>query len=340
MTVDPVSSEAAWAEHYDDTYKDYENAVDEARKVIEDALAGSSIAVHQVTARAKSPDSVRAKIRYKRYDDPEAQMTDLLGVRVITTYEHGVGEAVDAIRDSFRIDEPNSIDKTSKLDQDRFGYRGVHLVAKIRTGSVGASRRILEAHSIEIQVRSVVEHAWAEIDHELRYKSGIEFPPELDRRFNAVAGTLEMVDREFSAIVTELISGVDRISNLLEEDDVRHRELDTLGLLAILQRRRPEAPKLGPGGVKLKLSAARDFVHFLGEVGITDVAALNEAILSQPVRNAVHDYAASRGIRPASVSASVILAIILGIRDTPYLTQTGLAKDAVLLAAIQTAEIE
>jgi ppGpp synthetase/RelA/SpoT-type nucleotidyltranferase len=49
----------------------------------------------------------------------------------------------------------------------------------------------------EIQVRSILEHAWAEIEHEVVYKSGMEFPGQFKRRFAAIAGLLEMIDKDF-----------------------------------------------------------------------------------------------------------------------------------------------
>lgn len=335
MSDEASNIAATWADNYEETIDDYESAAEAARRAVLDVLRGGSIAIHQVTSRAKLPASVRTKLRSKKYVDPATQMTDLLGVRVITTYEHGVRDSTDAIRNAFRIDEENSIDKTSTLGEDKFGYRGVHLVAKIRTGSLDKAGEILKSTFVEVQIRSVVEHAWAEIDHELRYKSGIPFPHELDRRFNAVAGTLEMVDREFSAIVRDLISVVDRLAESYRHDGVNDQTLDTAALLAVLQLRRSDAPKVGPGGVKLKLNTAREFVMFLAEVGIESAGALDAEITSQPVRNSVHDYAASRGITPANVSASAVLGIILGLRDIEVLAHTELAKDWLLKQVIQ-----
>ncbi|MEV8040054.1 hypothetical protein [Arthrobacter sp. NPDC080082] len=325
---------AQWLTAYEDSHDDYEAAADSAKQQILDALAGSPIAIHQVTARAKSIASVRGKLRDKDYDNPESQMTDLLGVRVITTYEHGVAAAVDAIRDHFRIDEPNSIDKTSKLGADRFGYRGIHLVAKVRTGAIDAPGLILGRTQVEIQVRSVVEHAWAEIEHELRYKSGVQFSDELNRRFNAIAGTLEIVDREFTSILKILVEGVRDLAKNLDAVDP-DRALDTTSLLAILQQRRPDAPKAGPEGLKLPLGAAREFVALLKQSGIISVGGLNDAIRNQSVRNVVHDYALNRGTTAAAVSASAVLATVLGLNDLSALMQTELSTDQLLLGIIR-----
>ena len=53
-----------------------------------------------------------------------------------------------------------------------------------------------------MQIRTVLQHAWAEYEHDIRYKGTIpeEHVPDLDRRFTLAAGLLELADREFSEI--------------------------------------------------------------------------------------------------------------------------------------------
>ena len=322
-----------WLKSYEDNHTDYQSAAEAARIVVLEALTSQPISIHQVTARAKTVTSVRAKLRDKGYADPESQMTDLLGVRVITTYEHGVAETVDTIRNNFRIDDPNSVDKSSKLGADRFGYRGMHLMAWVRTGEIAGSSEVLERTKVEIQVRSVVEHAWAEIEHELRYKSGFTFPEELNRRFNAIAGTLEMVDREFTSILKVLVEGVNSLSRALEQG-APDQALDTTALLAVLQNRRPDAPRSGPEGLKLSLGVAREFVALLKQAGITTVGKLDDSIRKQSVRNVVHDYALSHDTTAAGVSASAVLAAVLGLSEMAVLKSTEMSEDSLMMEAI------
>ncbi len=52
----------------------------------------------------------------------------------------------------------------------------------------------------EIQVRTVLQHAWAEIEHDIQYKSASVIPAEIRRRFMSLAGMLEIADRESQAI--------------------------------------------------------------------------------------------------------------------------------------------
>jgi hypothetical protein len=56
----------------------------------------------------------------------------------------------------------------------------------------------------EIQTRSILQHAWAEIEHDLGYKTSHEVPRSIRRRFSRLAGLLELVDQEFERIRDEL----------------------------------------------------------------------------------------------------------------------------------------
>jgi hypothetical protein len=91
--------------------------------------------------------------------------------------------------------------KRVELGLHDFGYRSVHLIAKLKQGQVLSGQyQPLRDNWFEIQIRSILEHAWAEIEHEVVYKSGVDFPDEVKRRFARLAGSLELLDNEFLAL--------------------------------------------------------------------------------------------------------------------------------------------
>src|SRR5205085_6657438 len=57
---------------------------------------------------------------------------------------------------------------------------------------------------VEIQTRSILQHAWAEIEHDIGYKRASGLPSAFQRRFSRLAGLLEMADQEFVSINSEL----------------------------------------------------------------------------------------------------------------------------------------
>jgi len=103
--------------------------------------------------------------------------------------------------DEFVVDNQNSVDKRKVLDADQFGYLSSHYVVKIKSSQV--RRPGFERFGdcvAEIQLRSILQHAWAEIEHDLGYKNTEQLPEEIRRRLYRLAGVLELADKEFSAI--------------------------------------------------------------------------------------------------------------------------------------------
>ena len=98
-------------------------------------------------------------------------MTDITGVRVITYFADQVDEIAKVMEGEFNIDIKNSIDKRDILDPDRFGYLSLHyvIVSLSSARCALAEYRSFSELKAEVQVRSILQHAWAEIEHDLGY---------------------------------------------------------------------------------------------------------------------------------------------------------------------------
>src|SRR5262249_18923189 len=104
-------------------------------------------------------------------------------------------------RREFDVDPNHSSDKLEDLEVDEFGYRSFHLVC-----TLSAARRSLAEWSkyrdlcVEIQVRSVLQHAWAAISHKIDYKTVSQAPTELRRGLFRLSALLELADDQFAAL--------------------------------------------------------------------------------------------------------------------------------------------
>lgn len=186
--------------------------------LIEDLMSAVEVVPLDVRHRVKKSDSAAKKIqssggKYADYDD----LHDMLGVRVITYLASDVDKVVEALRAEFTVDEDRSLDKLEQMDPDRFGYLSYHLVVRLNK-----HRKNLREWSsykdiyFEIQVRSVLQHAWAEIEHDLGYKSKTGIPAHLARRFARLAGLLETADSEFDAVSREATAHAERVRDVIE----------------------------------------------------------------------------------------------------------------------------
>ncbi len=165
----------------------------------------NSIGYHIVTSRAKTIDSVREKGNSSKYSDPINQLQDFAGVRVITYVEDEISVIQKVIEENFDIDEKNSSNKSEALGIDKVGYQSVHYIAKLKKDRLRLPEyKQYEGKWFEIQIRTILQHAWAEIEHDRNYKFSGKLPDELSRRFKILAGVLELADKEFNAISNQI----------------------------------------------------------------------------------------------------------------------------------------
>jgi ppGpp synthetase/RelA/SpoT-type nucleotidyltranferase len=201
---------------------------EEVRAELAGWLAGSGQKVHSVTLRMKSRESLASKLaRPDKSYGCLTDVTDLVGVRVITYFEDAVDAIGRIVEARLPVDFEHSADKRRRRDAGAFGYRSLHYVCELGGASVPAGIRF------EIQVRTVLEHAWAEIEHDLGYKAREATPAAARRRLLRLAGLLELADQEFVAIRRELDEYAAALPRRIEADP-EAVPLDRLSLLALL----------------------------------------------------------------------------------------------------------
>ena len=173
-----------------------------------------------VETRAKSVPSFAEKILRKRKAylhpkgalsaDPLARMTDLCGGRVIAQTSDQVRSVCHFVEEAFGIDRANSEDVSQRLHATEFGYRSVHYIIVIdpkKLQDAGVTLAIppeILGLKAEIQVRTLLEHAWADIGHEMTYKTELKVPDRIHRQFASLAAVLEGVDRQFGTLLQGL----------------------------------------------------------------------------------------------------------------------------------------
>ncbi len=164
-----------------------------------------------VTSRTKTVTSfankaTRVEDGEALYDDPLSQITDQVGLRVITYVTGDVAVVADLLASSVTILDDRDLGKLT-ASQGRFGYNSRHLLVALDPDNVDADLyAALGDQAASIQVRTVLQHAWAEFEHDIRYKGEVppEHAPDLDRRFTLAAGLLELADQQFSEIRDQL----------------------------------------------------------------------------------------------------------------------------------------
>lgn len=193
-------------QEYEQQCELYSDFTEKIEKLIRDLLKEKSIKVHSIPSRLKNSDSIKKKLdraegTYSKLSD----VTDISGIRIITYFADDVDLVAKVIEEEFDIDRENSVDKRALLDPDRFGYISLHYVAKVPNSRLKLTEyRRFSSCKVEIQVRSILQHTWAEIEHDLGYKTKDSVPRDIRRRFSRLAGLLEIADSEFIQIRDDL----------------------------------------------------------------------------------------------------------------------------------------
>ena len=185
------------AEEYAARREEYAQLCSEVEYLCRTKVREKGIEVAHVTARVKTLTSLAQKALRKGYADPMKEATDIAGVRVVYLYESDLPRLTRLVRGTFQVNE--EVGKTTK-DVDRFGYSAQHFVVTLKRSTSGARFRELHDLCCEIQIRTVLQDAWAIIDHHLRYKSEAQIPSPLRRGIHALAAILENADSQFAGL--------------------------------------------------------------------------------------------------------------------------------------------
>lgn len=203
---------------YDEKKLRFEDFKRMLESLINDLLKDNEIQSHQITGRVKDRISLAKKIdkkhgKYKKI----LEITDIIGIRIITYLESQVDLVAEIVEKEFSIDRENSIDKR-KLKADQFGYRSLHYVAELPRNRTELSEyKRFKNLKFEIQIRSILQHAWAEIEHDLGYKGITSFPDDYKRSFNRLSALLETADIEFDRLKNELLNYESSVDDLIKK---------------------------------------------------------------------------------------------------------------------------
>gem|GEM_PF-1986395 len=178
-----------------DLHKSYADCL---RALISGLLADHNLKVHDVAARAKCIKSLHDKIWLKKYQSL-SEITDLTGARIILYFKNDIDKTLKILRDEFEIDFANSEDKRERPNPYEFGYRSFHYIVTMKSERTSLPEyKRFAGLKAEIQVRTILDHAWAEIQHGgLGYKAEGAVPRKTQRDLAKAAALLEVADEHF-----------------------------------------------------------------------------------------------------------------------------------------------
>lgn len=187
-------------EWYTEKQRFYDQLAFKLEDDIVNILEAKNLEYYDVESRVKTIESFTNKIdRFPTIDYKKIQ--DLAGVRIIAYVKSDVSKIEKIIEENFLVNKNRSKNKAELLGTDKVGYQSIHCISKyppIRTQLTEYVQ--FENIEFEIQIRTILQHAWAEIEHDRNYKFSGILPKEIQRELNLLAGSLELTDNQFQQI--------------------------------------------------------------------------------------------------------------------------------------------
>ncbi|WP_288275885.1 hypothetical protein [uncultured Prevotella sp.] len=195
---------------------------DQLRQVLHE----QSVELSAIEYRVKTEQSLAGKLERKgdKYASLE-DITDLVGLRIITFYTDDVDKVAAIVQQLYNVDWSNSIDKRKAHELTSFGYNSLHYICRLKEGSA----------PFEIQMRTALQHVWSAIEHDIGYKGAVKLPPEYRRQFSRLAGMLELADDEFSRLRTTMTDYRRQVQALVKSGKLDEVLLSTDSFSSYLQ---------------------------------------------------------------------------------------------------------
>lgn len=243
-----------------------------------EVLKSSKVEYHSVTSRTKEVDRFLKKVREKKYKDPKKDIKDLCGIRIITYTIASKYNVSKILEKEFDIDPNCSVDKSKELGTNKVGYRSIHLICTLSKKRTDLSEyERFKDLCFEIQIGTILEHAWAEVEHDRNYKFSGVLPEEVQRRFSLLAGSLESADKELDGISKEIDAYDTEVTKKTKAGDLSI-EINTTSLRSYLHSKFGDLLKLGIEPTFGGLSGV--LIEELNSFGIDKIEDLDKIISS------------------------------------------------------------
>jgi putative GTP pyrophosphokinase len=280
--------------------------------------------------RVKEWPSIRRKLerRERSVDnlDELHLIGDLVGVRMIFLYEDEVEAAKALLMPIFEMVKEES--HWASDDPAWFGYRTCQWTVGLNSERARwPGWQEHEDKKAEIQLRTVVQHAWAECNHPWVYKAKGTLPEDLQREFAMLACDLERCDRTLRELRDKARSLRERyrrdvVSGQFESVSLNAASLDVFledqgRLVSVIDL----ATAIGyeyDEDLEGRIGLADKFMDYAMECGIDSVADLQRLIESvadwRPQLERVYAFVRTPEFRPAALPLDILI-FVLAFQD-------------------------
>jgi ppGpp synthetase/RelA/SpoT-type nucleotidyltranferase len=201
-------------EFYNDHHKSLEELLNILKLEIREMLNENRNEFSIIEGRVKDKESYKKKCHNPKYESPILEIHDLIGIRIVTSTTAQVKDIISALEHLYKVDYLNSENKLELLGEDRFGYLSNHLICQLWDKEKYSVLKLNKCFfKFEIQVRTLIQHAWAQLSHDNLYKFEGHLNTSMKRKFYQLAGLSEILDEGISNLKVELYQYKEALKN-------------------------------------------------------------------------------------------------------------------------------
>jgi putative GTP pyrophosphokinase len=169
----------------------------------------------------------KAYYRGKNYQNPYDEITDKVGVRFVVLLGRDIKTAEDALLSIAGLDCTK--DRDYELEQSRnpvaFDYAAVHYVVRATRDVAWAGARIPAGIPCEVQIKTLLQHAYSELTHDTIYKPQVQATPEMQRCAAKSMALLEATNDYFEQVADSVAEMINKLSAVTGQMSVIYKDV-------------------------------------------------------------------------------------------------------------------
>lgn len=183
--------------------------------------------------RVKETNSFIEKALYKnkKYENPLLEITDQVGIRFVVLLVDDINRIENIIKNMVELNCEKSKDfEQEKMDNpDHFTYQSIHYILRLKEKIKINGNIFDDKFSLEIQIRTILQHAYAEMSHVSDYKPSVNLPENDKKRIKRLlakgSALVEITDDTFKDIQKMLTESYRHIDKLLEGSAIIYKNI-------------------------------------------------------------------------------------------------------------------
>lgn len=181
------------------------------------------VLVFPASRRLKDPAKAVEKMYRKSYHEPAVQMTDLVGARAVVLLSNRLSPISDFVRAHEGWVAEKSRDVVAEVEKNPyiFDYQSEHYELRPPAELTVRGQTVGPEICCELQLRNVLQHAYAEVAHDTAYKGSHAPPAQALRRLARSMALMEATDESLCSV----LEAADELKRPLEAALATSRQL-------------------------------------------------------------------------------------------------------------------